>query len=80
LKVPRNVSGSKLVRALQRFGYSLVRQTGSHARLTTTQGGSHHVTVPMKKAMRVGTLTTILDEVAEHAGIPREELLDALNI
>ena len=80
MKVPRDVSGLQLVRALQRFGYVLVRQTGSHARLTTTQHGTHHVTVPMKKAMRIGTLTTILHEVADHAGMTRDELRDALNI
>ena len=80
MKVPRNVAGQELVRALQRFGYSFVRQTGSHARLTTTQSGEHHVTIPMQKPIKVGTLTAILDDVADHARITRAELLDLLNI
>ncbi len=80
MKTPRNVSGSELSRALQRLGYSVVRQTGSHARLTTNIGGEHHVTVPMAKPIKVGTLQSILDEVAEYAGTTRAELLDKLNL
>jgi HicA toxin of bacterial toxin-antitoxin, len=35
LKVPRDVSGHELCRALARFGYTMTRQTGSHLRLTS---------------------------------------------
>jgi len=46
MRLPRDISGDDLEKALARFGYLKMRQTGSHVRLTTAQGGEHHVTVP----------------------------------
>ncbi|MFN3323471.1 MAG: type II toxin-antitoxin system HicA family toxin [Bryobacteraceae bacterium] len=34
MKLPRNVSGDRLIRELQRLGYCVVREKGSHVRLT----------------------------------------------
>jgi predicted RNA binding protein YcfA (HicA-like mRNA interferase family) len=57
LKLPRDVSGEELVRALRKLGYELTRQTGSHMRVTSkAQGKEHHVTVPAHKQLKVGTL------------------------
>ncbi len=36
MKLPRDLSGDDLARALQQFGYQPTRQTGSHLRLITT--------------------------------------------
>ena len=47
MKVPRDVSGAVLVKALHRIGYSLTRHRGHHAYLTTTRSGEHHVAVPL---------------------------------
>jgi HicA toxin of bacterial toxin-antitoxin, len=33
MKLPRGVSGERLVRALEQLGYSVVRQKGSHTRM-----------------------------------------------
>jgi predicted RNA binding protein YcfA (HicA-like mRNA interferase family) len=35
MKLPRDVSGADLVKALQRMDYHVTRQTGSHIRLTS---------------------------------------------
>jgi predicted RNA binding protein YcfA (HicA-like mRNA interferase family) len=78
LKVPRDVSGTELVKALGRLGYEVARQTGSHIRLTTQQNGEHHVTVPAHDPIKTGTLNAILRDVASHAGLTREELLELL--
>ena len=43
MKIPRDLSGPELVKGLRALGYERVRQDGSHVRLTTTQGGQHHV-------------------------------------
>ncbi len=43
-------------------------------RLTTQQGGEHHVTIPAHRQLRVGTLAAILAEVAEHLQIDRPQL------
>jgi predicted RNA binding protein YcfA (HicA-like mRNA interferase family) len=75
MKLPRNISGSDLAKALKALGYEVTRQTGSHMRLTTTEGGEHHVTIPQHDPLRVGTLAGILNDIAEHLGISRDELL-----
>ena len=44
-------------------------------RLTTETPTQHHVTIPCHDALRVGTLAGILDDVAAHLKITRDELL-----
>ena len=46
MKLPRDLSGADLEKALRGLGYQRTRKTGSHSRLTTTIRGEHHVTVP----------------------------------
>jgi predicted RNA binding protein YcfA (HicA-like mRNA interferase family) len=78
LRLPRDISGDELARRLGRIGYSIMRQTGSHMRLTITLPTEHHVTIPRHDALRVGTLAGILDDIAEHLEISREDLLERL--
>lgn len=80
MKLPRDVSGEDLAKALRLLGYEVTRQTGSHYRVTTTQGGEHHVTIPRHDPLRIGTLAAILDDVAEHFGISRGELISRIDI
>ena len=62
MRLPRDVDGAQLVTLLgKHFGYKATRQTGSHVRLTTTQRGQHHVTIPLGGPLRVGTLAGILE-------------------
>lgn len=74
MKLPRDLTGAELIKSLKRMGYQTTRQTGSHIRLTTNENGSHHVTIPLHSPLRVGTLASILDDVARHFGISRDEL------
>lgn len=78
MRLPRDVSGGELVRALRTLGYEITRQSGSHVRLTTQRGGEHHVTLPMHDPLRVGTLSGVLADVARHHGLARDELLEIL--
>ncbi len=78
MKVPRDLSGRELAKALQVLGYRITRQTGSHIRLTTSERGEHHVTVPDHDPLRVGTLAGILGDVAAHFDLGREELAKRL--
>jgi predicted RNA binding protein YcfA (HicA-like mRNA interferase family) len=78
VRLPRDLSGRDLARALRRYGYEVTRETGSHMRLTTQQGGEHHVTIPDHSSVRVGTLAGILGDVAAHLGIDRAALATAL--
>lgn len=78
MKIPRDLSGSELAKALRALSYERVRQDGSHIRLTTQLGGQHHVTVPNHNPIKVGTLTAILKAVALHHKLTVEELLAQL--
>ena len=78
MKLPRNLSGGELIKALARLGYTPTRQRGSHVRLTTQQNGEHHITVPNHDAIRVGTLSAILQDVSAHFEISRDKLMKRL--
>ncbi len=71
MKLPRDLSGEEICRALRRLGFVLVRQTGSHAHYTK---GGLHACVPMHRELKPKTLQSILKQ----AGISLEELLDNL--
>ncbi len=78
MKLPRDLSGRDLARALEVFGYAITRQTGSHLRLTTQDHGEHHVTIPDHAGLRVGTLAAILGEIAAHFQLERSEVMRRL--
>ncbi len=78
MKLPRDLSGQELVKVLERLGYEVNRQTGSHIRLTTQHNGEHHITIPAHDPIKIGTLNAILRDVADHADLSREELLEEL--
>ena len=78
MKLPRDLSGSDLAKKLKTLGYSVTRQTGSHFRLTTTQNGQHHITVPEHDPLKVGTLSSILSDIAAHHKISKDELVQKI--
>jgi predicted RNA binding protein YcfA (HicA-like mRNA interferase family) len=81
MRLSRDCSGAELAKRLERLerlGYTVSRQAGSHIRLTTQASGEHHITVPNHDPLRIGTLAAILAEVAGHHGLAREELFRQL--
>ncbi|MDJ0692576.1 MAG: type II toxin-antitoxin system HicA family toxin [Xenococcaceae cyanobacterium MO_188.B32] len=78
MRLPRDLTGQELAKALTKLGYVTDRQTGSHLRLTTQENGEHHITVPNHSPIKLGTLSAILREIAEHFNIDRDELLSRL--
>jgi predicted RNA binding protein YcfA (HicA-like mRNA interferase family) len=46
MKLPRGVSADRLVRLLERLGYEVLRQKGSHIRLRHPGPPVHLITVP----------------------------------
>ena len=55
------VSGAEVIRVLQRFGYRVVRQKGSHVRLRNEVDARRlPVTVPLHREIAFGTLRRIL--------------------
>jgi len=78
MKLPRDLSGQDLTQVLKVLGYRITRQTGSHLRSTTQQRGEHHITIPNHDSLRMGTLASILADVAEHFRMSRDELVGQL--
>ena len=71
MKLPRDVSGAEAIKAFRRMGFTVVRQQGSHVRMSR---GSTHVTVPNHNAIAPKTLQAILRQ----AGVSLEEFVDQL--
>jgi predicted RNA binding protein YcfA (HicA-like mRNA interferase family) len=74
MRIPRDISGSELVKKLRSFGYTIDHQTGSHMRLVTVKNGLHTITIPMHKNLRLGTLSSILMEVSNHFNLSKDEM------
>ena len=79
MKLPRDLDGKKLASLLRPYGYETTRQTGSHMRLTSLlKGREHHVTIPAHRELSVGTLRSILGDVAAYLEIDLAALLHDL--
>jgi predicted RNA binding protein YcfA (HicA-like mRNA interferase family) len=79
VRLPRDLSGSDLVKLLERYGYQVSRQTGGHIRLTSVErGAEHHITIPSHRTLRVGTLSSIIAEVAAYLERTRDDLSEEL--
>ena len=66
MKLPRDLSGDYLAGKLSQFGYSRLDKIALDLKLR------------LLKALRVGTLNSILSEIASHLEISKTELLDQL--
>ena len=79
MKVPRDLSGAQLVKALCRdWDYRQVHQEGSHVILQTETPGHQRLSVPSHNPLRVGTLNGIVRAVATRKGADRQAVLDSL--
>jgi predicted RNA binding protein YcfA (HicA-like mRNA interferase family) len=72
-KLPRGMSGKEVVKALQRAGFYVKRQKGSHIVLRRDSPFAQ-VVVPDHKSVDTGTLTNILDG----AGLSTEDFIKLL--
>ena len=71
MKLPRDLSGDEVCRALKRLGFVFQRQTGSHCHYAKD---GWHPCVPMHREIRPKTLQSIIKQ----ADITLEELLENL--
>ena len=78
MRVPRQLSGEDVRKALAMLGYEKTRQAGSHVRVTTRTRGEHHVTVPDHKILPLGTLKAILRDVARHFECTADDIASRL--
>ena len=78
MKIPRDISGRVLIAYLKPFGYTVTRQSGSHIRLSTEKKGQHHNTIPGHDPLKIGTLSAILPDIANHFSTTKEALIKEL--
>jgi predicted RNA binding protein YcfA (HicA-like mRNA interferase family) len=78
MKLPRDLDGIELVKLLEDVGYYFHHQTGSYMIIRTIEPSEHSVTVPNHKPLKVGTLNAILNDVADHLGIDKKDLVRQL--
>ena len=78
MKLPRDINGNDLAKALVKLGCGVTRQTGSHIRLSTSANGEHHLTIPAHNPLKIGTLAAILSDLESHHKLKRDMLLQIL--
>lgn len=78
MKLPRDLYGNEFVKLLEKVGYQVQHQTGSHIIVKTTQNGENTQSVPNHKPLKIGTLNSILGEVADHLGMNKQALGEQL--
>lgn len=78
MRLPRDVSGAELAKRLERLGYRVTRQTGSHMRLTLSDPPEHHLTIPAHEGLRIGTLAAILTSAAVRLGVSKDDIVSRL--
>jgi predicted RNA binding protein YcfA (HicA-like mRNA interferase family) len=79
MKLPRDIKGEELAKLLKKYGYKVTRQTGSHLRLTIKlREEEHHITIPRHDPLKVGTLNSILKDIASHLEKTKEQVLREL--
>jgi predicted RNA binding protein YcfA (HicA-like mRNA interferase family) len=79
MRIPRDISSNRLIKLLERFGYKITRQTGSHIRLTSLfKGNKHHITIPSQKSLKIGTLNNLINDISEYLEINKNEFISQL--
>ena len=78
MKLPRDITGNDLAKALGKLGYHVTRQSGRHIRLTINENGEHHISIPAHNPLKIGTLSAILSDIESHHKLTREKLLEFL--
>jgi len=79
MKLPRDVSGRDLAKALIRsWAYREVNRVGSHIILQTDFPAYHRISVPEHSPLRIGTLNALLRAVAKAKRVSREDVIASL--
>jgi len=75
MKIPRDIGAEQLIKFLKQYSYQRTRQKGSHIRLTTAIKGEHHITIPKHGPLKIGTLNSILADIAGYLEIDKQDLI-----
>ena len=78
-KVPRDINARELIQYLKIFEYSVIRQTGCHIRLASNYMGiNHQITIPNHSPIKIGTMNSILNDIADYLKIDKSALIEIL--
>jgi hypothetical protein len=77
MKLPRDLSAESRSKA-EAFGLQGFTTNRQPHRLTSTQKGEHHITIPNHNPLRVGILSAILADIGVHFSLTREECIQKL--
>jgi predicted RNA binding protein YcfA (HicA-like mRNA interferase family) len=75
--LPKDCDYKRLIALLKRYEYEIVRQRGSHIRLHSDRY-SHSITVPAHTPLKIGTLNSIITDVAARVGEKKKNLVEQL--
>ena len=79
MRIPRNVYGRDRADHLcKQWEYHESHQTGSHIILDSETPSHHRIPIPAHKPIRVGTLSAILQAIARHKNVTRDDILRGL--
>jgi len=54
-KIPRDISGRKLAKLLEKYGYKIIRESASHMRLISKyKDKEHKITIPDHNPIKSG--------------------------
>ena len=74
MKLPRGIPGTRVIRMLETLQYNVIREKGSHVRLRHQGPPAHSITVPKHGSLKIGTLHSILTEIAFMRSLTINEL------
>jgi predicted RNA binding protein YcfA (HicA-like mRNA interferase family) len=75
-KLPRDLTGDRVVRALERLGFYRDHQVGAHVTLRHQDDPTRKVVVPLHGSMRIGP--KLLSRILREAGVSSERLIESL--
>lgn len=76
MKLSRDISAADLIKIMNKIGYEVTRQKGSHIRLTHSKENlSHHITIPNHDPIKIGTQNGILKDLSAYLKISKDEVL-----
>lgn len=79
MKIPRDISAKELISSLNKLGFEVTRQKGSHIRLTTKiSDKSYHITIPNHNPIKIGTLNNIINALSSIFKIDKEDMIKKL--
>ena len=78
MRIPRDLSGKQLIKLLEKYGYEVTNQRGSHIKITIVKNGEHHIVIPNHNPIKMGALNGIITQVAHHFSVTKNQVLENL--